>query len=145
MEKLCTATDMLGLGFDAAVIRVVMHGAMSLLLLQCKKAARAGLDSESIPVSWSLIGHASLSSRSVPRLTKTLRELPLRVFMLWYPGEGPTSLERRIAQHEMTRLMLLSRRALTALYSSDKRFNNLCLLSGATRRIEATSRYVNDL
>jgi len=52
VEKLCTATNMLGLGLDAAGVRVVIHVAMCLLLLQyvqeSGRAGRTGLDSESI-------------------------------------------------------------------------------------------------
>jgi superfamily II DNA helicase RecQ len=52
MEKLCTATNMLGLGLDAAGVRVVIHVAMSPLLLhyvqESGRAGRTGLSSESI-------------------------------------------------------------------------------------------------
>lgn len=52
VEKLCTATNMLGLGLDAAGVRVVIHVAMCALLLQyvqeSGRAGRTGLASESI-------------------------------------------------------------------------------------------------
>lgn len=51
-EKLCTATNMLGLGLNAAGVRVVIHVAMCSLLRhyiqESGRAGRTGLDSESI-------------------------------------------------------------------------------------------------
>jgi superfamily II DNA helicase RecQ len=52
IEKLCTATNMLGLGLNAVGVRVVIHVSMRFLLLQyvqeSGRAGRTGLDCESV-------------------------------------------------------------------------------------------------
>jgi superfamily II DNA helicase RecQ len=52
MEKMCTATNMLGLGLDAPSVRVVIHVVMCCLLLEFMQesgwARRIGLESEAI-------------------------------------------------------------------------------------------------